>query len=442
MRSKNLIRHLTRMLAAFAFIVTTPFIITSVYGFDQNPPGKCVAGDCSGSSGSPPSRGNGGIFRCLFGGCNDDNDNVPSGPTPEEIAARQRREAANRLVDQAQAAINRNDYQEALRLDEQALQLDPGNRIIAANVFFVRTRIAEKAENWDSAIQNMKKAVQNNPNADYKARLENLYGLVAYNQGHYAAAEVFFREASKLDPKAEVYRESLKNAQTKQAEQRREAEERHRKAEADRAEKAEQLRRQIQEARANDQQVLQERSRLEKEFTEKERGQMDARLRGALGQAQAALEKGGIEFDARRGRIEVAAGSAYMTKNPDKVDGKTGWLKDAVSTLSTTSEGQQVLKAQAEQQDIIRQSNEKIAGITAQLKTPTDDATKKKLNSDWSAEMQKQAEARLEIDKNIQKAKKIIDEVVLEQSANTGSSKDQLQKTGPPPPPPISQPGQ
>lgn len=69
---------------------------------------------------------------------------VPAGPSPEEIAHRQRIAASREDNDQGVAAYARGDWAEAVRLQQLALDNDPGDSVIANNLSMARSKLQEQ----------------------------------------------------------------------------------------------------------------------------------------------------------------------------------------------------------------------------------------------------------------------------------------------------------
>lgn len=97
----------------------------------------CAGGDaqvrCNGSECYCPNRG--GNRRAAT---------QPAGPSPEEIARRQRIAASREYNDQGVAAYSRGDWAEAVRLQQLALDNDPGDAVIADNLSKARARLQEQ----------------------------------------------------------------------------------------------------------------------------------------------------------------------------------------------------------------------------------------------------------------------------------------------------------
>lgn len=97
----------------------------------------CAGGDaqirCNGSECYCPNRGG-----------NRRAPAQPTGPSPEEIARQQRIAASREYNDQGVAAYSRGDWAEAVRLQQLALDNDPGDAVIADNLSKARARLQEQ----------------------------------------------------------------------------------------------------------------------------------------------------------------------------------------------------------------------------------------------------------------------------------------------------------
>lgn len=97
----------------------------------------CAGGDaqiqCSGNECYCPNRGG-----------NRRAPAQPSGPSPAEIARQQRIAASREYNDQGVAAYARGDWAEAVRLQQLALDNDPGDAVIANNLSMARAKLQEQ----------------------------------------------------------------------------------------------------------------------------------------------------------------------------------------------------------------------------------------------------------------------------------------------------------
>lgn len=92
-------------------------------------------------------------YRCAMGcgGCpvnrgNSGRPAQPAGPSQEEIARARRVAASRQYNDQGVAAYARGDWAEAVRLQQLALDNDPGDAVIANNLSMARARLQEQNE--------------------------------------------------------------------------------------------------------------------------------------------------------------------------------------------------------------------------------------------------------------------------------------------------------
>ena len=90
-----------------------------------------------------------------------------------------------------------------------------------------------------------------------------------------------------------------------------------------------------------------------------------------MGQAQAATQVGGIEFDGSKGRLAVGAAGSRVEKSPDKKVNTTGWSDERLSKLGSTDQGREIIERQVEQREALRQTTQKIEALTSKLKNTT-----------------------------------------------------------------------
>lgn len=130
-------------------------------------------------------------YRCMMGcgGCpanrgNPGRPTQPAGPSAEEIAHQQRLAASREYNDQGVAAYARGDWAEAVRLQQLALENDPGDAVIANNLSMARARLQEQNDS-KAASANIRTLIEG-----YSATVTpmNSTGGLDFDQGSAAPA--------------------------------------------------------------------------------------------------------------------------------------------------------------------------------------------------------------------------------------------------------------
>lgn len=130
-------------------------IVSPASAFDPATDHKCVA-YCGGGS-SSGGGGGGGYAAPVY-----------RGPSAAELARRRRVKAGNAANERGRAALNRFDYDTAVREFEQAMRLWPEDRTVRGNYWFAKGHAAFHKEDYAAAIEYYRKSLPYNPRAKEK----------------------------------------------------------------------------------------------------------------------------------------------------------------------------------------------------------------------------------------------------------------------------------
>jgi hypothetical protein len=100
------------------------------------------------------------------------SDPIPSGPSPEEIARRQRIDAGNSANERGKVEFERGDMGLAVLHFEEAAKLWPEDATIRSNLARARAAIAKDQGNLDLAAKYYRDALQHRPDKDVQLKLD------------------------------------------------------------------------------------------------------------------------------------------------------------------------------------------------------------------------------------------------------------------------------
>ena len=123
----------------------------------------------------------------------------------------EQRKEAERLKNEGNELMKREQYSEALNLYSRAIDLDASNAVYYCN----RAAAHSKLNNHESALEDCKRAISNDPNY---SKAYGRMGLAYGNLNDHAKSRDCYRKALELDPNNDSYRNNLKIAEEKVAE--------------------------------------------------------------------------------------------------------------------------------------------------------------------------------------------------------------------------------
>lgn len=123
----------------------------------------------------------------------------------------EQRKEAERLKNEGNELMKREEYLEALDRYGRAIELDPSNAVYYCN----RAAAHSKLNNHESALDDCQRAISHDPNY---SKAYGRMGLAYGNLNDHAKSRDCYRKALELDPNNESYRNNLKIAEDKVAE--------------------------------------------------------------------------------------------------------------------------------------------------------------------------------------------------------------------------------